>query len=87
MPFNKQIKLKTAVLLPFVIIFLVTFGVIAFLQKTNYEQMVQDISSKQLTYLTENVEQRLHSFLEEPFLANLNMSHNIGLSGLYSIVN
>ena len=87
MPFNKQIKLKTAVLLPFVIIFLVTFGVIAFLQKTNYEQMVQDISSKQLTYLTENVEQRLHSFLEEPFLANLNMSHNIGLSGLYSVGN
>ncbi len=87
MPLNKQIKLKTAVLLPFVIIFVVTFGVIAVLQKTNYEQMVQDISSKQLTYLTDNVEQRLHNFLEEPFLANLNMSHNIGLSGLYEVGN
>ncbi len=83
MPFNKQIKLKTAVIFPFVIIFMITFGVIAFLQKTNYEQMVNDISSKQLTYLTDNVEQRLHNFLEEPFLANLNMSHNMGLSGLY----
>jgi len=83
MPFNKQTKLKTAVLLPFVIIFMVTFGVIALLQKTNYEQMVQDISSKQLTYLTNNVEQSLYRFLEEPFLANRNMSHNIGLAELY----
>ncbi|WP_165310009.1 bifunctional diguanylate cyclase/phosphodiesterase [Vibrio ziniensis] len=83
MPFNKQIKLKTAVLLPFVIIFLVTFGVIAFVQKGNYEQMVQDISNKQLTYLTNNVEQRLYNFLEEPFLANLNLSHNIGFNRLY----
>ena len=39
MPFKKQIKLKTAVLLPFVIIFSVTFGVIAFVQKANYFQI------------------------------------------------
>ncbi|MFV0447440.1 MAG: EAL domain-containing protein [Vibrio sp.] len=83
MPFKKQIKLKTAVLLPFVIIFMVTFGVIAFVQKANYEQMVQDISNKQLTYLTNNVEQRLDNFLEEPFLANLTLSHNIGFNQLY----
>ncbi|MGG5571510.1 EAL domain-containing protein [Vibrio diazotrophicus] len=83
MPFKKQIKLKTAVLLPFVIIFSVTFGVIAFVQKANYEQMVQDISSKQLTYLTNNVEQRLYNFLEEPFLANLSLSHNLGFSHLF----
>ncbi len=82
MPF-KKLKLKTAVLLPFVIIFMVTFGIIAYIQQANYEQMVQDISSKQLTYLTENVEQRLYHFIEEPFSASLNMSHNIGLHNLY----
>ncbi|QSA19024.1 hypothetical protein JV197_00135, partial [Vibrio furnissii] len=52
MPFRQQMTLKTAVLFPFVIIILVTIGVIGAVQKYSYEQMVQDVSRKQLTFLS-----------------------------------
>lgn len=83
MPFRQQMTLKTAVLFPFVIIILVTIGVIGAVQKYSYEQMVQDVSRKQLTFLTHNVDQRLHAFLDEPFRANQSMSHGIGFHHLY----
>ncbi|TNF20658.1 MAG: diguanylate cyclase, partial [Vibrionaceae bacterium] len=70
-------------LFPFVIIILVTIGVIGAVQKYSYEQMVQDVSRKQLTFLTHNVDQRLHAFLDEPFRANQSMSHGIGFHHLY----
>ncbi|WHR50516.1 EAL domain-containing protein [Vibrio furnissii] len=83
MPFRQQMTLKTAVLFPFVIIILVTIGVIGAVQKYSYEQMVQDVSRKQLTFLSSNVDQRLHTFLDEPFRANQSMSYGIGFHQLY----
>ncbi|KGY10841.1 diguanylate cyclase [Vibrio tubiashii] len=81
---NTQITLRTAVVLPFVMIFIITIGVIVAVQKNSYEEMVVDISDKQLTALTNNVNLELRSFLEEPFQASLALSHSIGFNRLYT---
>ncbi len=83
MSLKTQITLRTAVVLPFVMIFLFTMGVMVFTQKQNYEETVSDLSTRQLTSLTDNVHQSLTEFLEKPFLANLSLSHNIGYHHLY----
>ncbi len=80
---STQITLRTAVVLPFVMIFLITIGVIVAVQKSNYEDMVHDISSKQLSALTSNVTLELHQFLDQPFNASLAMSHGISFNRLY----
>ena len=78
-----QITLRTAVILPFVMIFIITIGVIIGVQKNSYEEMVVDISDKQLSSLTENVTLELDKFLNEPFQASLSLSHSIGFNRLY----
>ena len=78
-----QITLRTAVVLPFVMIFILTIGVIVTLQKRSYEEMVRDISDKQLTALTDNVTLELNDFLTRPLQASLALSHNIGFNQLY----
>lgn len=84
MPFINQITLRTAVVLPFVMVFLLTIGVIIGVQKYHYEGVVDDLSSKQLISLTNNVEQHLLNFLEKPFQASLAISHSIGFNHLYT---
>lgn len=83
MSLKTQITLRTAVVLPFVMIFLFTMGVMVFTQKLSYKEMVSDVSARQLTSLTDNVHQSLSNFLEKPFHANLSLSHNIGYHHLY----
>ncbi|EEX95144.1 sensory box/GGDEF family protein [Vibrio orientalis CIP 102891 = ATCC 33934] len=78
-----QITLRTAVVLPFVMIFIITIGVIVTVQKHSYEEMVVDISDKQLSALTDNVTLELNRFLNEPFQASLALSHSIGFNRLY----
>lgn len=78
-----QITLRTAVVLPFVMIFIITIGVIITVQKNSYEEMVVDISDKQLSALTDNVTLELNKFLNEPFQASLALSHSIGFNKLY----
>jgi len=87
MSINTQITLRTAVVLPFVMIFLFTIGVIVFVQKANYEEMVSDISGKQLTSLTDSVNKSLTVFLQEPFNAALALSHSIGFNHQYQAGN
>ena len=65
MSIKTQITLRTAVVLPFVMIFLFTIGVMVFTQKSSYEEMVRDVSARQLTSLTENVHKSLAEFLEK----------------------
>ncbi|WP_159739384.1 bifunctional diguanylate cyclase/phosphodiesterase [Vibrio atypicus] len=79
-----QITLRTAVVLPFVMIFIITIGVIIAVQKKSYEEMVVDISDKQLSALTNNVTLELNEFLNEPFQASLALSHSIGFNQLYT---
>ncbi|WP_394127344.1 EAL domain-containing protein [Vibrio hepatarius] len=78
-----QITLRTAVVLPFVMIFIITIGVIVTVQKHSYEEMVVDISDKQLSALTANVTLELNRFLNEPFQASLALSHSISFNRLY----
>ncbi|MFA0402923.1 EAL domain-containing protein [Vibrio sp. 10N.222.52.C12] len=87
MSLKTQITLRTAVVLPFVMIFLFTMGVMVFTQKLSYKEMVSDVSARQLTSLTDNVHQSLSNFLEKPFHANLSLSHNIGYHHLYQAGN
>ncbi len=60
-----QITLRTAVLIPFVMIFLLAIGVIVYVQKQSYEEVVTDISDKQLSVLTESVYDHLNSYLRK----------------------
>lgn len=78
-----KITLRTAVVLPFVMVFIFTIGIIISVQKSSYDEMVVDISDKQLSALTENVKLELNSFLNEPFQASLALSHSIGFNHLY----
>ncbi|MCC4816490.1 diguanylate cyclase [Vibrio lentus] len=87
MSLKTQITLRTAVVLPFVMIFLFTMGVMVFTQKQSYKEMVSDISARQLASLTDNVHKSLSDFLEKPFHANLSLSHNIGYHHLYQAGN
>ncbi|MCW8336159.1 EAL domain-containing protein [Vibrio sp. DBSS07] len=79
-----QITLRTAVVLPFVMIFLITIGVIVATQKSSYQQMVEDVSVKRLTALTDNVTKELDNFLKEPFQAAQSIGHSIGFNNLYN---
>lgn len=83
MQLNSQITLRTAVVLPFILIFLCAFGVITMVQDANYEAMAKEISRKQLSALSQNVELELDSFLYEPLQASLALSHSIELHRLY----
>ncbi|MBA5762894.1 EAL domain-containing protein [Vibrio sp. 404] len=83
MTLNSQITLRTAVILPFILIFLCAFGVITMVQDANYEEMAKDISRKQLSALRHNVELELDSFLYKPLQASLVLSHSIELHRLY----
>ena len=87
MSLKTQITLRTAVVLPFVMIFLFTMSVMVFTQKQSYKEMVSDVSARQLTSLTDHVHQSLSNFLEKPFHANLSLSHNIGYHHLYQAGN
>ncbi|GAK82874.1 diguanylate cyclase [Vibrio ponticus] len=80
---NHQFTLRTAVVLPFVLIFLCTFTVLTVVQNSNYEKMATDVSRKQLSTLSDNVELELSSFLEQPLQASLALSHSIELHSLY----
>ncbi|MFA0194200.1 EAL domain-containing protein [Vibrio artabrorum] len=87
MSLRTQITLRTAVVLPFVMIFLITMGVMVFTQKQSYKEMVSDIGARRLISLTNNVNQSLSEFLEKPFEANLSLSQNIGYHHLYQAGN
>ncbi|WP_446751446.1 bifunctional diguanylate cyclase/phosphodiesterase [Vibrio sp. S9_S30] len=76
-----------AVILPFVIVFMFTFGVIAFVQKSSFENMVSNLSYKQLMAFTENVKSRLSIFLDEPYQANIVLSKSVEFNELYQAGN
>ncbi|MHC6801320.1 phosphodiesterase GepA [Vibrio antiquarius] len=78
-----QITLRTAVLIPFVMIFLLAIGVIVYVQKQSYEEVVKDISDKQLSVLTESVHDHLNSYLRKPFTAVMALAHNVSYHNLY----
>ena len=78
-----QITLRTAVLIPFLLIFLFAIGVIIFVQKQSYEEVVTDISNKQLTVLTEGVHDHLNDYLRKPFAAVQALGHSVSFHNLF----
>ncbi|MET2852647.1 EAL domain-containing protein [Vibrio owensii] len=78
-----QITLRTAVLIPFVMIFLLAISVIVYVQKQSYEEVVTDISDKQLSVLTESVHDHLNDYLRKPFTAVNALGHNVSYHNLY----
>ncbi len=67
MPLKRQIRLKTAIILPFILTFLFMILAMAAVQTYRYEQTVKELSSKKLSYLTDSISQRLSDFLNRPF--------------------
>ena len=78
-----QITLRTAVLIPFVMIFLLAISVMVYVQKQNYETVVTDISDKQLSVLTESVHEHLNCFLNEPLAAVTTLAHSVNHHNLF----
>ncbi|EEZ01137.1 GGDEF family protein [Vibrio sp. RC586] len=83
MPLNRKIRLKTAIILPFILIFLFMILAMAAVQTYRYEQTVKELSTKQLSYLTDSITQRLSDFLHRPFFANQMIAYNVGFHHLY----
>lgn len=81
---NKSyISLKTAVIAPFVVIFLLSISSVILTQRLSYEKAVWDLSEKQLSSLTENVRTSLTEHLGAPFQAGLTIAHTISFHHLY----
>lgn len=83
MPTTPQFTLRTAMILPFVLIFFVTLSAIAYLQNRSYERVVIDVSNKQLSSIAENVNLSLKNFIDEPFRVNNAIRDSIVLNKLY----
>ena len=77
-----RMTLRTALLVPFVMTFLLTIGVIIYVQKQNYQEVVTDLSDRRLSVLSDNVHNRLNGFLRKPFTAVMALAHNVSYHGL-----
>lgn len=80
---SSKISLKAAVITPFVVIFLLSISLVILVQRHSYERAVVDLSNKQLSALTENVQTHLTEYLGAPFDAGLAMAHTISFNHLY----
>lgn len=80
---SRQLPLRSALMMPFAIIFLCTIGTIIGIQKYSYEKILVDASNRHLNSITEHTVRRLSQFLEQPYRVSLSISHNIGYQSLY----
>ncbi|MGR5235878.1 EAL domain-containing protein [Vibrio alfacsensis] len=78
-----QITLRSAVLIPFIMIFLLAISVIIYVQKQSYEEVLTDLSDKRLSVLTESVHDHLDAYLRKPFTAVMALGHNVSYHNLY----
>ncbi|OAN19195.1 diguanylate cyclase [Photobacterium jeanii] len=77
------ITLRTAVMLPFTLILLLTVGVIAIAQHNSYERMLSEVSNKLLSSYTKNISNDLKLFLGDPFNINVTLADSIQRHQLY----
>ncbi|MDX2319249.1 MAG: EAL domain-containing protein [Moritella sp.] len=73
----KPQTLRKAVMLPFTLLLLLTVAVLTFIQNSNYERMLDEISSKLLSSHSENISSNLDRFLEQPFNTTLTIADSI----------
>lgn len=82
-PTKTQFSLRTAVILPFITVLLLTLSVVFYTQNNSYEKLVDDVSGKILTSYTQNTHADLNFFLEEPLVAVKNMVDQIQRYQMY----
>lgn len=69
--------LRTAVIVPFILVLLVTIGIVTWVQKSSYESTLKTLSQRQLNSIAKGIDLGLTSFLDEPFKVNLRLSDTI----------
>ncbi|GIC79236.1 EAL domain-containing protein [Moritella sp. F3] len=77
MTISKPQTLRKAVMLPFTLLLLLTVAVLTFVQNSNYERMLTEISTKLLSSYSENVSNNLDRFLAQPFNTTLTIADSI----------
>ena len=80
---KKQFSLRSAVMLPFITVLLLTLSVVFYTQNNSYEKLVDDVSGKILTSYTQNTHADLNIFLKAPFIAVQNMVDQIQRYQMY----
>jgi len=80
---SKPQTLRNAVMLPFTLLLLLTVAVLTFVQNSNYERMLDEISDKLLSAYSENTSNNLDRFLEQPFNTTLTIADSIQRNQLY----
>ena len=80
---SKPQTLRNAVMLPFTLLLLLTVAVLTFVQNSNYERMLDEISDKLLSAHSENTSNNLDRFLEQPFNTTLTIADSIQRNQLY----
>jgi len=75
--------LRSAVMLPFTLLLLLTVTIITLVQNNSYERMQSKISAKLLNSYSENIKVNLDRFLEQPFNTTLAIADNIQRNQLY----
>lgn len=74
---SKPQTLRKAVMIPFTLLLLLTVAVLTFVQNSNYERMLNEISTKLLSSYSENISNNLDLFLEQPFNTTLTIADSI----------
>ncbi|AAW84589.1 GGDEF domain protein [Aliivibrio fischeri ES114] len=80
---KKQFSLRTAVMLPFIAVLLVTLSIVFYTQNNSYEKLVGDVSEKVLASYTQNTHADLNIFLNAPNFAVKSMVNQIQRYQMY----
>ena len=76
-------SLRTAIAVPFVLLFIATVLLQALTQQRHLDQLIQQESARQLDSLAANTRNRLALFLDEPFRIQLSLADAIARHDLY----
>lgn len=77
-------SLRTAVIFPFIAVLLLTVSVITLIQKHTYQEMIKEISHKELRSISQNVDSNLSSFLSGPYNVSISLSQSILNNNIYN---
>lgn len=78
-----QVSLRTAIMLPFIVVLLLTLSVVFYIQNNSYEKLVTDMSKKVLASYTQNTHADLNAFLNAPNFAVKSMVDQIQRHQMY----
>ncbi len=73
-------KLKSAIITPFVVVFVLTFTVIFLINLINTGKSIKKLSDNKVQAITDVVEMKLEQFLNEPLYLGITLSHMVDFS-------